>query len=160
MAKRAKDKKTGLTENEKKLADLTLVGVSGQEAALIVYNTSNPASARSIASEVLAKPGVRAYLESVAGEAAEIVMGHARNRKSGMVSLVAAKDVLDRAGFKTAEPPRDQNPGATYNFIFSKETQDEVRRIETIIRERLTGDHHAEEAAEDVAAVAQGPGQA
>lgn len=156
MAKRAKDKKTGLTENEKKLADLTLVGVSGQAAALTVYDTTSPASARSIASETLARPHVREYLESVAGEAAEIVMGHARNKRAGMVSLVAAKDVLDRAGFKTAEPVRDPDQGATYNFIFSPKTQEEVRRIEAIIRERLTG-NHAEKTSEDVATIEEGP---
>lgn len=136
----------GLTEKERKLADLVIEGASGKDAALEVYNTDNDASAASIAAQVLAKPDVRAYLEGVAGEAAEIVMRHARSAKSEMVSLIAAKDVLDRTGFKTPEPAKDPNQGATYNFIFSEKTREEVAEIEARIRERLTGTQHDEEA--------------
>lgn len=129
----------GLTEKERAVADLVMAGSSGKDAALKVYNTSNPISAAAIASEVLAKPDVRAYLEGVAGEAAEIVMKHARGAQSEMVSLMAAKDVLDRTGYKTPEPAKDINQGATYNFLFSAETQESVRAIEATIRARLTG---------------------
>lgn len=149
----------GLTQKEKGLADLVLEGKTGTDAALEMYNPSNINSARSIASQVLAKPDVRAYLESVSGEAAEIVMGHARNAKSEMVSLIAAKDVLDRTGFKQPEPAKDPNQGATYNFIFSAETQESVRLIENTIRARLTGTH-AQETPTNVEAVTEGPGQA
>ena len=138
----------GLTEKERQLADLVMQGASGKDAALEVYNTDNAASAASIAAQVLAKPDVRSYLEGVAGEAAEIVMKHARNAKSEMVSLIAAKDVLDRTGFKTPEPAKDPNQGATYNFIFSEKTRGEVAEIEARIRERLTGTPHDEETAQ------------
>lgn len=136
----------GLTEKERELADLVMAGSSGKDAALKVYNTDNSLSAASIAAQVLAKPDVRTYLEGVAGEAAEIVMKHARGAKSEMVSLIAAKDVLDRTGFKTPEPAKDPNQGATYNFIFSEKTREEVAEIEARIRERLTGtpDHDEE----------------
>lgn len=150
----------GLTSREKALADLVLAGKTGAQAASEVYNPFNTASASSIASQVLAKPDVRAYLESVSGEAAEIVMKHARGAKSEMVSLIAAKDVLDRTGFKTPEPAKDPNQGATYNFIFSKQTQEEVGRIESIIRARLTGNTHAQEDSQDVGAQPQGPEEA
>lgn len=156
---RKKVKGTSLTEREVKLADLAMAGVSGKDAAMLVYNPSNPISATSIASEVLSKPDVRAYMESKALRAAEIVMGHAENAKSEMVSLIAAKDILDRTGFKTSEPAKDPNQGATYNFIFSKETQEDVARIEATIRARLTGTH-AQENPTTVEADQEGPAQA
>lgn len=172
MAKpKGKDKPTGrkkakgleITENEKKLADLTAAGLSGKEAAQIVYNPSNAHSAVSIASEVLAKPDVRAYLEGKAHRAAEIVMDHAENASSEMVSLMAARDILDRTGFKTPEPAKDPNQGATYNFIFTKETQEEVAQIESRIRARLLAEpeqHNAETTTQDVAAEQEGPQEA
>lgn len=142
-----------LTDKERNLAKGIIAGKTGAEAAIDAgYKVSNEASARSVASEVLAKPDVRAYLESVSGEAAEIVMKHARGARSEMVSLIAAKDVLDRTGFKTPEPAKDPNQGATYNFIFSAETQSEVRQIEDIIRARLTASPDAQETQQDVPA--------
>jgi len=148
----------GLTVNERKLADLVAKGTSPREAAFEAYNPSNPTSASAIACEILAKPDVRAYLESVAGEAAEIVMKHARYGKSEMVSLVAAKDVLDRTGFKTPEPSKDPNQGATYNFIFSEQTRGEVAEIEARIRARLTGINNDEEIEEVMETEQEGPG--
>jgi len=132
-------KAKGLTDNEKMLADLVAGGMTGKDAALNVYNPSNPKSAAAIASEVLAKPDVRAYLEGTAMKAAGKMEQLMDNAKSEMVQYVAAKDILDRTGFKTPEPAKDPNQGATYNFIFSAETQADVARIEATIRARLTG---------------------
>lgn len=139
----------GLTQKEKKLADLVAAGITPMDAAIQTYSPSNRESASSIASQVLAKTDVRSYLEGVAGEAAEIVMKHARDAKSEMVSLVAAKDILDRTGFKQPEAAKDPNQGATYNFIFSEKTRNEVAEIEARIRARLTGTFDDEENEKD-----------
>lgn len=149
-----------LTKKERHLADLKAAGFSGAEAAMVAYETTSPDTARSIASEVLNKPDVRAYLEGKAHRAAEIVMHHAENAESEMVSLIAAKDVLDRTGFKTPESAKDPNQGATYNFIFSAETQASVKQIEDTIRARLTALPHAQENRQNVEAQPQGPGEA
>lgn len=129
----------GLTQNEIALADLVAGGMTGKDAAFKVYNPSNSNSAAAIASEVLAKPDVRAYLESVAMKAAGKMTQLMDSAKSEMVQYVAAKDILDRTGYKIPEPAKDPNQGATYNFIFSKETQESVAQIEATIRARLTG---------------------
>lgn len=154
----------GLTVRERDLAKGIIAGKSHEQAAIDAgYSASTPESARSITSEVLKKPDVRAYLESVSGEAAEIVMKHAREAKSEMVSLIAAKDVLDRTGFKTPEPAKDPNQGATYNFIFNEKTREDVHAIESVIRARLIGtrnEENATQAAEHVDAEPQGPGEA
>lgn len=146
MAAKQKTKKPRpITAQEKKLADLTLAGVSGVDAASIAYSPSNTDSAKSIASEVLQRPTVRAYLEEASFEAAGIVMKHARGARSEMVSLMAARDVLDRTGYKAIEPEREKLEGNTYNFIFSAETQEKVREIEAAIKARILG--HVEPAA-------------
>lgn len=140
-----RQKEPRLTDRERKLADLSMAGVTGRDAAKLVYNPANDNSAAAIASEVLARPNVRQYLEDAALGAAERVnhlSGHAR---SEMVSLIASKDILDRTGFKTPEPARDDRPGATYNFLFSAETREEVKAIEDSIKRRLLAppaEHH------------------
>lgn len=73
------------------------------EAAARNYNVSNRNVAKAIGSENLAKPDVRAYLESKAERAAEIVYELATMSENDVVRLNASKDILDRAGHKPVE---------------------------------------------------------
>jgi len=69
------------------------------EAASRAYKPKNRATARSIGSENLTKPHIRAYLDERAKEAAAIVYELSQKAKSEAVRLNACKDILDRAGY-------------------------------------------------------------
>ncbi len=70
---------------------------------MVVYNVKNLRTATSVASEVLAKPDVRAIIDSYAAKSAERIEQLADGARSEYVKLEANKDILDRAGYKAIE---------------------------------------------------------
>lgn len=92
-----------LSVKQRKWADKRLETGNGTQAALEVYDTEDYNTAAVISSENIKKPNVKAYLESKAERAAEIVFDIAENGENDNVRLGASKDILDRAGFKQAE---------------------------------------------------------
>lgn len=92
-----------LTKKQKDFVKEYIETGNGTQAALKAYNTDKPNTAKAIASENLTKPNVRAYLESKAERASEIVFDIAENGENDGVRLNASKDILDRAGYKPVE---------------------------------------------------------
>lgn len=105
------------------------------------YNTTNDNSAAAMGSDLLRLPKVREYLESKSERAAEIIYELAEHSENDAVKLNASKDILDRSGFKVPEPMQGENKGNTYNFLFSAETQAEIKTIEERIKARLISQH-------------------
>ena len=92
-----------LTPKQRKFADIYAVTGNGTEAALAAYNTTRRTTAAMIATENKTQPNVRAYLASKAQEMSEIVTNLARASEQDAVRLNAAKDILDRAGYKPVD---------------------------------------------------------
>lgn len=135
-----------LTKKEKGFADAYIETGNGVQSALQNYNTDSYGTAAVIAHENLSKPKVKAYLESKAERAAEIIFELAESSEVDSVKLNASKDILDRAGFKVAEPEQQKNEsGNTYNFVFNAQTQADVREIEDRIKARLIGNDDIQE---------------
>lgn len=84
---------------QEKFAKVYLETGNATEAAMQIYKPKNRATARSIGSENLTKPNIRAYLEEKACGAMETVFILSQKAKSEVVRLNASKDILDRAGF-------------------------------------------------------------
>ena len=87
---------------EKKLADGYLKHGNGTRAALASYNTTSEPVAASIASEVLRREKVLAYIAGCAEKAASNVFKLANTAKNENVRLSANRDILDRAGLQAA----------------------------------------------------------
>lgn len=111
------------------------------KAALDNYDTDSYGAAAVIGHENLKKPNVREYLESKAEKAAEFVYQLAESSQVDSVRLNASKDILDRTGYKVPEVAPNIGQTVTYNFLFSAETQAEVKEIEDKIKERLMKSH-------------------
>ncbi len=92
-----------LTPKQEKFANEYIDTGNGTHSALKAYDTEDEHVAASIASENLRKPDVRAYIESKAEKAAEIVYTLAISAENETVRLNASKDILDRAGHKPIE---------------------------------------------------------
>lgn len=143
-----------LTKKEKGFADEYIKTGNGTQSALKVYDTEAYGTAASIANENLNKPKVKAYLESRAARAAEIIFELAESSEVDSVKLNASKDILDRAGFKVAEPEQQKSEsGNTYNFVFNAQTQADVKEIENRIKARLIGNNDIQEDTEGISSV-------
>jgi phage terminase small subunit len=97
-----------ITPKQKKFVEEYVKTGNGALAVRRSYNIGGKGgkslfTAGSIATENLQKPDVRAYLKSIAGEMADIVHSLARSGETDTVRLNAAKDVLDRAGYKPVD---------------------------------------------------------
>lgn len=132
-----KQYKPRLTKKEKGFADEYLETGNGVQSALKNYDTDVYGTAASIASENLNKPKVKAYLESKAEKAAEFIFELAETSEVDSVRLNASKDILDRAGFKVAEPVVEKTQGNTYNFIQNTAIQADIRQLEEAIKAKL-----------------------
>lgn len=95
-----------LTPKQKNFAETYLDTGNATEAASRVYKPKNRATARSIGSENLAKPDIRAFLDEKSADAASMVYKLSQTAKNEAVRLAACKDVLDRAGYCYTEPPQ------------------------------------------------------
>lgn len=106
---KGKSRPKKLTPKLKGFSDDFLKTGNGAEAARRNYKIGsrggkiNSSTARTIAAENLAKPSVREYLKGIAQDMAEIVNEIARKGETHTVRLNAAKDVLDRAGYKPVD---------------------------------------------------------
>lgn len=128
---------------------------NGTEAALAAYDTTDPASAKVIASRVLDKPGVPEAIEArrktlrqalidkgidedkIAEKVGELLEA---SDEEGNLDYGAIDKGLKHATtiFGVTDPqdqPRTQN---TYNILFSAPVQERVREIEGEIRDILT----------------------
>ncbi len=92
-----------LTKKQKKFVGTYLETGNGVQSALAAYNTTSERVAAVIASENLTKPDIRAYLESRAEKAAEMVYMLSQEATAEAVRLNASKDILDRAGFSAVD---------------------------------------------------------
>lgn len=103
MSKETAPTQKRLTKKQKGFVKEYLESGNGTQAALKVYDTDSPNTAKAIASENLTKPNVKAYLEDKAEKAAEFVYQLAESAENEGVRLGASKDILDRAGYKPVE---------------------------------------------------------
>lgn len=133
-----------LTKKQKDFADGYINTGNGVQSALQAYDTEDYGTAAIIAHENLQKPKVKEYLESNAGRAAEIVFELAETSEVDSVRLNAAKDILDRTGHKVPDEVPKVSSVNTYNFLFSAETQADVKAIEDRIKARLIQPHVTE----------------
>lgn len=92
-----------LTKKEKGFANDFLDTGNGVQSALNNYDTESYSTAGVIAHENLKKPKIQAYLLDKAEVAVGIVFEIATAGENDNVKLSAAKDILDRAGFKPTE---------------------------------------------------------
>ena len=92
-----------LTKKQKAFADKYLETDHGQDSVLETYDTTDPNTARAIASENLTKPNIVQYLEENASGAISRIVEMSRNAKNEAVKLSANKDIADRAGYKPVE---------------------------------------------------------
>lgn len=92
-----------ITKKQKEFADEYLQTGNATQSALKVYDTDSLDVAKSIGSENLTKPNVEKYLQEKSLKAAEVINEIMIHGENDNVRLNAAKDVLDRAGFKATE---------------------------------------------------------
>lgn len=115
--------KRALTKKQKDFVREYAKHGNGVKAALKVYNLGGKGgkhalqTAGSIASENLKKPDVRAFFKGIAQEMADIVREIAREGETHTVRLQAAKDVLDRAGYKPVDSIDVTSGGETIKSI-------------------------------------------
>jgi phage terminase small subunit len=76
---------------------------NGTQAALKNYDTESENSAASIASQNLRKVKIQEAILGHAKPAESKIFHLSQKAKSEMVSFVASKDIMDRAGFKPVE---------------------------------------------------------
>jgi len=95
-------KTVDLTPKQAKFTVEYLETGNATEAAMQVYKPRKRATARSIGSENLTKPNIRAYLDKVASDAVVVVYKLSQRAKSESVRLNASRDILDRAGYFVA----------------------------------------------------------
>jgi len=67
------------------------------------YAIKNDATARSIGSENLTKPNIRAFLDNKAESAVATIYQLSQKAKNEGVRLNASKDILDRAGYSATK---------------------------------------------------------
>jgi hypothetical protein len=89
-------KQGALLRRQKLFADEWLRHGNGSKAALKVYNTTNPESAKVIASTVLTNVNVKVYCQKWEDDAKKRIYELTLKAKNENVSLNAAKDILDR----------------------------------------------------------------
>lgn len=91
------------TKKQKAFAREYIDSGNGTQAALKTYDTTSKDVAKSIASENLTKPNVRALIDGYAEKAATNIQTLAERAKNESVRLNANKDQLDRAGYNTID---------------------------------------------------------
>lgn len=92
-----------ITMKQKKFAKRYIEHGNATLAVRESYAPTTYMTERNIASENLAKPTVREYIESHSEEAVSVVLSLMRGADNETVRLNSAKDVLDRAGFSPIE---------------------------------------------------------
>lgn len=91
------------TIKQRKFVEKYLEGENATQAALEVYDTNDYSTAGNIASDNLKKPKVIALLESESMKSAMRVAQLRDQDKNLPVALSAARDILDRAGYKAPD---------------------------------------------------------
>lgn len=101
-----------ITPKQKRFADAYMDTGNATEAASRAYRPKSRAVARSMGSENLTKPDIRAYLDGMAQDAAAMVHGLSQHAKSESVRLAACRDILDRAGHFVDKTKHPEQPEA------------------------------------------------
>lgn len=117
------------TKKQKVFAKAYVETGNGTRAALMSYDTKNPDVAKSIASENLTKPNVRALIEGFAEKAAKNVQLLADTAENEAVRLNANKDVLDRAGYKPIEKTMNVNLGVEITNPLVEELAEKLNNV-------------------------------
>lgn len=92
-----------ITLKQKRFVDKYLETGVKVTAALEAYDTDDYKTASAIAGENLEKPRVIEYLESQSQKSAERISQLRDQDQNLPVALSAAKDILDRAGYKAVD---------------------------------------------------------
>lgn len=114
-------KQREITPKEKKWADLRLAGGSKREATIQAYNIGSKGGKNDLATidqigkETSKKPTVLAYINKRAMAAARVTNKLLKD-KSSRVRLMAAKDILDRAGFAPVKRVEEKQAVARFSF--------------------------------------------
>lgn len=124
---------TKLTKKEKKFANKFIDTGNGTQSALEVYDTESENTAAVIAHRTLRKDKIQEYIADHAEKAESKIFQLSQKAKSEMVSLVASKDIMDRAGFK----PVDRSESKSVNLNI--DTRPENKDLEEI-RQRFIGE--------------------
>lgn len=94
---------TKLTKKEKGFAKDYIDTGNGTQSVLKNYDTKSENVAGAIASQNLRKLKILDFIEEHAEVAESKIFQLSQKAKSEMVSFVASKDIMDRAGFKPVE---------------------------------------------------------
>src|SRR3990167_5015195 len=100
---------TKLTKKQKGFVKDYIDTGNGSLAVKKNYDVSTDLTARTMASENLTKPNIKEALESHAGDAESRIYHLSQKAKSEMLSYVASKDIMDRAGYKPVEKSQSLN---------------------------------------------------
>ena len=92
-----------LTKKQKGFVKDYLDTGNATESAERNYNVKDRDVARSIGSENLTKPDIRAYLADKSNDAVSMVYTLSQTAENEGVRLNASKDILDRAGYKPVD---------------------------------------------------------
>ena len=122
----AKGKK--LTPKLKKFANAYMETGNATQAVIDAnYDVKNRKVAGVMGTENLEKPSVMAYLQSHASGAASRIVEMSMQAENEAVKFNANKDILDRSGFKPADP--DSGNKNIFVINLSEEQKDNLRRL-------------------------------
>lgn len=122
-----------LTKKQEGFAKDYLETGNGTQAALNNYDTEDENSAAAMASKLLRKDKIRAYLEEKSETAASMIFQLATSAENESVRLNASKDILDRGGFKPVERSESKvlnvniNPSDPASIELAKKYEEELR---------------------------------
>lgn len=120
--------KNKLTKKQKDFADDILEHGNATKAIIDNYNETTYGAARSMGSENLTKPNIRAYLEKHASNAISRIEEMSRTALNEAVKLNANKDIADRAGWKPIE--RVETTTKPYEELNDEELNEQIKKAQ------------------------------
>lgn len=166
MTKKKETKKKRLSKKRKGFAKDFVKTGNATEAAVRNFNVKDRDVARRVGSELLTFPDVIAEVEKIEKSIADqipndlLVTTHIQGLGATQVRFTPEGEQIEVPDFSTRhkyvesgyklkkvigagdETPKTSSSGNTYNFIFSAETQAEVKAIEEKIKARLVEQTH------------------
>ena len=126
---------TRLTKKEQGFVKDYLDTGNGTKAVLMNYDTTSENSAGAISSQNLRRIKIQEYLADHAEQAESKIFHLSQKAKSEMVSYVASKDIMDRAGFKPVEKTESRTLNVDMKIDnkelakLGKEYEEKVRKL-------------------------------
>jgi len=126
---------TRLTKKEQGFVKDYLDTGNGTKAVLMNYDTTSENSAGAISSQNLRRIKIQEYLADHAEQAESKIFHLSQKAKSEMVSYVASKDIMDRAGFKPVEKTESRTLNVDMKIDnkelakLDKEYEEKVRKL-------------------------------